>query len=169
MKKMEIEYWITTMLESQPKVSDLNVTVGNPLQVESFGNLMPVTVNPPVEKITPFQAEAFAMNLIQNNKRLLTDLVEKGSCDLSYALGHKARFRVNIFTQKGYFSTVLRKLENQIPSIENMNFPPAFSKMAQEVNGLILYTGATGTGKTTSLAALLNRINQERPVHIITL
>lgn len=169
MKKKEIEYWITTMLESQPSVSDLNVTVGKPLQVESFGNLMPVQVNPPVEKITPFQAEAFAMNLIGNNKRLINDLVETGSCDMSYALGNRARFRVNIFTQKGFFSTVMRKMETKIPSIENMNFPPAFEKMAQERNGFVLFTGATGTGKTTSLAALLNRINQERSVHIVTL
>ena len=157
------------MLESQSNVSDLNITVGRPLQVEAAGKLVPVQVIPPVKEITPFQAEAFAMNLIGNNKRLLNDLVEKGSCDLSYSLGNKARFRVNIFTQKGYFSTVLRKLESEIPTIENMNFPKAFAKMAREVNGFILFTGATGTGKTTSLASLLNRINEERAVHIVTL
>lgn len=157
------------MLESQSNVSDLNVTVGRPLQVEAAGKLVPVQVIPPIAEITPFQAEVFAMNLIGNNKRLLNDLVEKGSCDLSYSLGNKARFRVNIFTQKGYFSTVLRKLEDAIPTIENMNFPPAFSTMAQDVNGFILFTGATGTGKTTSLAALLNRINEERSVHVVTL
>jgi twitching motility protein PilT len=76
---------------------------------------------------------------------------------------------VNIFTQKGYFTTVLRKLETEVPSIENMQFPEAFGKMASELNGLILFTGATGTGKTTSLAALLNRVNQERSVHVVTL
>jgi len=157
------------MLESHPNVSDLNVTVGKPLQVESSGMLVPVKTVPPVTKLTPFQAEAFAMNLIGNNKRLLNDLIETGSCDMSYELGNIARFRVNVFTQKGYFSTVLRKLESDIPTIENMNFPPAFSKMAQERNGLILYTGSTGSGKTTSLAALLNRINEERSVHIVTL
>lgn len=169
MKKQEIDYWITTMLESHKNVSDLNITVGKKLQVEADGQLMPVQVLPPVDELTPFQAETFAMNLIGNNKRLLTDLVEKGSCDLSYTLGDKGRFRVNIFTQKGYFSTVLRKLETEVPSIENMQFPRAFDKMAAEVNGLILFTGATGTGKTTSLAALLNRMNENRAVHIVTL
>ena len=109
------------------------------------------------------------MNLIGNNKRLLTNLVESGSCDLSYALGDKARFRVNIFTQKGVFSIVLRKLETEVPSIESMQFPEAFNRMAGELNGLVLFTGATGTGKTTSLAALLNRINHERAVHVVTL
>lgn len=169
MKKTEIDYWITAMLESQSSVSDLNLTVGKTLQVESSGKLVPAQVLPPVAELTPFQTETFAMNLIGNNKRLLTNLIESGSCDLSYALGDKVRFRVNIFTQKGCFSIVLRKLETQVPSIESMQFPEAFGKMAKELNGLVLFTGATGTGKTTSLAALLDRINHERSVHIVTL
>lgn len=169
MKKTEIDYWITAMLESHSNVSDLNITVGKTLQVESAGELMPVQVTPPVRDLTPFQAETFALNLIGNNKRLLSDLVEHGSCDMSYSLGDKARFRVNIFTQKGYFTTILRKLETEVPSIENMHFPDAFAKMARELNGLVLFTGATGTGKTTSLAALLHRINEERSVHVVTL
>jgi len=169
MKKTEIDYWIAAMLESHGNVSDLNITVGKSLQVESSGVLVPVDVVPPVAELTPFQTEVFALNLIGNNRRLLRDLVETGSCDLSYSLSDKARFRVNIFTQKGYFTTVLRKLETEVPSIENMQFPEAFGKMASELNGLILFTGATGTGKTTSLAALLNRVNQERAVHVVTL
>lgn len=169
MKKTEIDYWIAAMLESHSNVSDLNITVGKSLQVESAGVLVPVSVAPPVAELTPFQTEVFALNLIGNNRRLLRDLVETGSCDLSYSLSDKSRFRVNIFTQKGYFTTVLRKLETEVPSIENMQFPKAFGKMASELNGLILFTGATGTGKTTSLAALLNRINQERSVHVVTL
>jgi len=169
MKKTEIDYWITAMLESHPNVSDLNLTVGKTLQVESAGQLMPVSVQPPVTELTPFQAEAFALNLIGNNRRLLRDLLENGSCDMSYSLGDKARFRVNIFTQKGYYTTILRKLETQVPSIESMQFPDAFGKMAAELNGLVLFTGATGSGKTTSLAALLDRINSTRPVHVVTL
>ncbi|THB79151.1 MAG: PilT/PilU family type 4a pilus ATPase [Desulfobulbaceae bacterium] len=169
MKKTEIDYWITAMLESNPNVSDLNITVGKTLQVESSGVLVPVDVAPPVKELTPFQSEAFALNLVGNNKRLLTDLVRNGSCDLSYALGTDVRFRVNVFTQKGCLTTVLRKLETKVPSIEGMNFPRAFGMMARELNGLVLFTGATGTGKTTSLAALLNRVNQERSVHVVTL
>lgn len=169
MKKTEIDYWMTAMLDSHSNVSDLNITVGKVLQVESAGQLVPVQVIPPVDELTPFQTETFALNLIGNNKRLLKDLVETGSCDLSYSLSDKARFRVNIFTQKGYFTTVLRKLETEVPSIESMRFPDAFGKMATELNGLVLFTGATGTGKTTSLAALLDRINHQRSVHVITL
>jgi twitching motility protein PilT len=169
MKQQEINYWISAMLKKHERVSDLNITVGKSLQVESDGVLVPVTVQPPVTELTPFQAEVFALNLIGGNKRLLRDLVSKGSCDLSYSPNDKVRFKVNIFTQKGHFSTVLRKLETKIPSINDFRFPSAFEKMAQERNGLILFTGATGTGKTTSMAAILNRINQERAIHIVTL
>ncbi len=169
MKQPEINYWITAMLAKHERVSDLNITVGKALQVESDGVLVPVDVEPPVRELTPFQTEVFALNLIGGNRRLLRDLVGKGSCDLSYSLNDRVRFRVNIFSQKGYYTTVLRKLETKIPSISSFQFPESFSMMAREANGLILFTGATGTGKTTSMAAILNRINEERAVHIVTL
>jgi len=157
------------MLARHERVSDLNITVGKTLQVESDGVLVPVDVEPAVTELTPFQAEVFALNLTGGNRRLLHDLVTKGSCDLSYSPNDTVRFRVNIFTQKGYFTTVMRKLETKIPTIDGFKFPPAFEMMAKEVNGLVLFTGATGTGKTTSMAAILNRINEERAVHIVTL
>lgn len=169
MKQSEIDYWITAMLKSYENISDLNLTVGKPLQVESAGVLMPVQVQPPVLKLTPFQTEVFALNLIGNDKRLLADLLHTGSCDLSYSLGDEARFRVNIFSQRGYYSIILRKLETKIPTIESMNFPEVFKKIASEKNGLVIFTGATGSGKTTSLAALLHKINHERQVHVVTL
>ncbi|GAB4338967.1 MAG: PilT/PilU family type 4a pilus ATPase [Desulfobulbaceae bacterium] len=169
MKQQEINYWIAAMLSKHERVSDLNVTAGKPLQVESDGILVPVEVMPPVEKLTPFQTEVFALNLIGANQRLLRDLIVHGSCDLSYSLNDEVRFRVNVFHQKGHISTVLRKLETKLPTIEDYNFPEAFNLMAREKNGLILFTGATGTGKTTSMAAILNKINHERPVHVVTL
>ncbi|OGQ99719.1 MAG: twitching motility protein [Deltaproteobacteria bacterium RIFOXYD12_FULL_55_16] len=169
MKQTEINYWITSMLETYGNVSDLNITVGKPLQVETSGQLAPVPVEPPVASLTPFQTEVFALNLIGGNKRLLDDLVRHGSCDLSYWLGQKARFRVNIFSQKTNLSTVLRKLEMKIPTIGQLNLPERFNTMAGERNGIILVTGATGSGKSTSLAALLDKINDEKTVHIVTL
>ncbi len=169
MKQLEINYWISAMLEKHERVSDLNVTVGKPLQVESDGVLVPVAVEPPIRELTPFQTEVFALNLIGANRRLLDDLLHKGSCDLSYSPHDQVRFRVNVFSQKGHFTTVLRKLETKIPSITDFNLPAAFSKIAGERNGLILFTGATGTGKTTSMAAILNQINEDRAIHIVTL
>ena len=169
MKQPEIDYWIATMLESYDNVSDLNITVGKTLQVESSGLLMSVKVSPEVQKLTPFQTEVFALNIIGRDTRLLEDLVTTGSCDLSYWLGRKARFRVNVFSQKTNFSVVLRKLETTIPSIGKLGLPDVFYKMAEEKNGIILVTGATGSGKTTTLAALLDKINEEKSVHTVTL
>lgn len=169
MKEAEIDYWITTMLETYGSVSDLNVTVGRPLQVETSGRLTPVPVEPPVEELTPFQTEVFALNLIRGDKRLLNDLIAHGSCDLSHSLEGKARFRVNIFSQKGNLTTVLRQLATKIPTISQLNLPSIFNKMTIERTGFILVTGSTGSGKSTTLAALLDKFNDERPEHIVTL
>jgi twitching motility protein PilT len=169
MKLPETNYWITNMLESHDRVSDLNFTVGKQLQVETAGRLVPVDVTPAIDELTPFQTEVTALNLIQGNKRLLDDLAMHGSCDLSHALGNKARFRVNIFNQQGHLSIVMRKMENVIPTIDSLQLPSVFNKMTSEINGFILVTGATGSGKATTLAALCDKINKERMVHVVTL
>jgi len=88
---------------------------------------------------------------------------------MSYWLGNKARFRVNIFKQKNHLTTILRKLETTIPSIEKLGLPSIFQKMGEEKNGLILVTGSTGSGKSTTLAALLNQINEDKSLHVVTL
>ena len=169
MRKSEIDDLLGAMLESHDNVSDLNITVDRPLQVESAGELVAVPVDPPIESLTPFQTEIFALNLINGDRRLTEMLVTTGSCDSSYYLPGRARFRVNIFSQRGNISAVLRKLETNIPTIEGLKLPDAFKKMPSERNGLILVTGATGSGKTTSLAALLNEINATKSVHVVTL
>ncbi|MFO7738227.1 MAG: PilT/PilU family type 4a pilus ATPase [Desulfatiglandaceae bacterium] len=169
MRKQQIDYILTNMLESHENVSDLNVTVDKPFQVESAGELMPVSLNPPIRQLTPFQTEILALNLINRDRRLTRTLLSEGSCDSSYQLAGKARFRVNIFSQKGCYSTVMRQLATRVPTIEELGLPTAFSKIAEERNGIILVTGATGTGKTTSLAAILNEINEKKSVHVVTL
>jgi len=169
MRKAEIDHILTTMLEAFGNISDLNITVGKACQVESSGQLMAVPIDPPIEKLTPFQAEIFALNLINSDRRLTEILIQQGSCDCSYFLVGKARFRVNIFSQRGNYTVVLRKLETRIPSIEDLKLPGQFAKAAEEKNGLILVTGANGSGKSTTLAALLNKMNEEKSIHIITL
>jgi len=169
MRQPELDHILTTMLEAFGNISDLNITVGKPFQVESSGQLTGVPLHPPIEKITPFQAEILALNLINADRRLTEILLREGSCDCSYYLTGKARFRVNIFSQRSNYSIVLRKLETRIPSIEELKLPAQFAKAAEEKNGLILVTGATGSGKSTTLAALLNKMNEEKSVHIITL
>jgi twitching motility protein PilT len=169
MKKQQIDHILSKMLESHDNVSDLNFTPGKPLQVESSGELVSVNIQPSFEILTPFQTEIIALNLINNNRKLTETLIREGSCDLSYQLGDKARFRVNIFSRSGKYSIVLRKLETKIPTIKELNLPKAFYTMAEEKNGIIFVTGATGSGKTTSLAALLDKINTSKSVHVITL
>jgi len=169
MKRQELDNILTTMLESYEGVSDLNITVDKPFQVEASGQLQSVEVNPPVARLTPFQTETIALNLIGGDRRLTRSLVKEGSCDCSYQLAGKARFRVNIFSQKGCYSIVMRQLATRIPTIEEMKLPKAFKKMPDERNGIILVTGATGSGKSTSLAAILNEVNEKRPVHVVTL
>jgi twitching motility protein PilT len=169
MRKQEIDYILARMLDSHDNVSDLKITVGRPFQVETSGQLIPVPFDPPLENLTPFQTEIFAMNLINQDRRLTEMLLTQGSCDSSYELPGKARFRVNIFSQRGNYSIVLRKLETRIPTCQELNLPEAFLKIAQEKNGIILVTGATGSGKSTSLAAVLNEINEEKSVHVVTL
>ena len=169
MRKSEIDHILTRMLDSHKNVSDLNLTVGKPPQVESAGVLLPVEMRPPIKELTPFQTEVMAWNLIGGDRRLTRDLLEKGSCDLSHSLPGKARFRVNIFSQTGNYSIVLRKLESKVPTIKSMNLPESFFDIAKEKNGIVLFTGATGSGKTTSLAAILDQINENQSVHVVTL
>jgi len=169
MRKQEVDYILAHMLDSHEDISDLNITVGRPLQVESSGELMAVDLKFPLSEITPFQAEIFALNLISRDRILMQTLVEDGSCDASYELPGKARFRINIFSQGENYSTVLRKLDDRVPSCGELNLPKVFIEIPEEKNGLVLFAGATGTGKTTSLAAVLNEINEKRPVHVITL
>ena len=169
MKKQQIDYLLSRMLTSHTNVSDLNLTPGKPLQVESDGELVPVKIVPDFKVLTPFQTETIALNLINNDRKLTETLLREGSCDLSYQLDTQARFRVNIFSRSGKYAIVLRKLETKIPTIKELKLPEPFFKMAEEKNGIIFVTGATGSGKTTSLAALLDQINESKSVHVITL
>jgi twitching motility protein PilT len=169
MRRHELDYLLTTMLDSQREVSDLLFTVDRPLQVESEGSLYPVACNPAIERLTPFQTETVAMNLMGGHPRLLDDLLRTGSCDTSYSLADVARFRVNIFSQRGNYSIVMRKLNTRIPTLGDLRMPEVFHQVAKEKTGLVLVTGATGSGKSTTLAALIDEINDTRPVHIVTL
>ena len=169
MKKQEIDHILVRMLDYHREVSDLNFTVGKPMQVESSGELIPVDMKPDFKTLTPFQTEILAMNLINQDRRLTRDLLTQGSCDLSYGLPGKARFRVNIFSQGANYSIVLRKLESKIPTIDGRQLPKTMFKISEEKNGIVFVTGATGSGKTTTLAAILDQINETKSVHIITL
>ena len=134
MRRPELDQILTTMLASQPEVSDLLFTVGRPPQVEAYGVLKPVVTDPPIDKLTPFQTETIALNIIGENLWHIEDLLRHGSCDVSYALSDKARFRVNIFSQRGCFSIVCRLLNTVIPTLDKLKFPAILKEIPERKN-----------------------------------
>ena len=117
MRVPDLDRILSAMLKTYDGISDLNFSVGHPLQVEDYGELKPVFIDPPIERLTPYQTEQLALVLMQGNRRLMHDYLIGGSCDCSYSLGGEARFRVNIFRQQGHFSIVMRKLEAVVPIV----------------------------------------------------
>jgi twitching motility protein PilT len=165
----EVDIILNHILDAYPNISDINVTVGRPFQVEVDGELVPVELPTPIPSLTPFNAETFALQLLNNDRRAIHILLEQGSTDISYAVGNRARFRVNIFSSHGAYSIVMRRLPTRISTVEELQLPSILNQMAEEKNGLVLVTGATGHGKTTTLAAILHKINETRAVHVVTL
>src|SRR5207244_1493302 len=106
MRRPELDYLLTAMLDSQPDVSDLLFTVNKPLQVEAFGDLLSVSCEPAIERLTPFQTEMIALNVMGDNQWHIGDYLRHGSCDTAYTLTDRARFRINIFSQLGNTSIV---------------------------------------------------------------
>jgi twitching motility protein PilT len=165
----ELDRLLAAMIQSAEGISDLLFVSGKPPQAEVHGKLKPFALEPPESVLTSQRIEGLAGAIINGNPRLVKDLAETGSCDCSYSLPNFCRFRVNIYRQNGSHAMVLRRLQSQIPSLEKLHLPPVFQEIIKEKNGLIFLTGATGSGKTTTLAALLNEINQTSDVHIVTL
>jgi twitching motility protein PilT len=157
------------ILDTYPTVSDINVTVGKPLQVEVDGELVPVSLATPITTLTPFHTETFALQLLNNDRRAIHILLEQGSTDISYAVAERARFRVNIFSGRGAYAIVMRRLATRIPTVEELKLPSILNEIGNEKNGLVLVTGATGSGKSSTLAAVLRKVNQTRAVHVVTL
>ncbi len=169
MRNPELDSILGSMLDTHPGISDLMFSVGRPLQVESYGVLKEAPIHPQISKLTSFQTEQIALNIVGNQRHLLRDLLQRGACDCSYQLADRARFRVNIFKQRGTFAIVMRKAQSEMPSIHSLGLSQIFNDMAREKNGLILVTGSTGSGKTTTLTAILNEINETQQVHVVTL
>jgi twitching motility protein PilT len=169
MPMREVDFILNHILDNYPKVSDINVSVGRSFQVEVDGELIPVEFPVAIPTLTPFQTETFALQLLNNDRRNTHMLIEKGSADLSYAVGDRARFRINIFAARGTYSVVMRRLPTYIPTVEEMQLPAVLNEIVEEKNGLVLVTGATGSGKSTTLAAVLRKLNQTKAVHVVTL
>ncbi len=159
---------IATMLDAGQGVSDLVFSPGRPPQAEKAGELIGIAI-PGLPVLKPEDTARIANDLIAGNQIALRTLRDQGACDLSYSLPERSRFRVNIFRQRGTFAIVMRVISMKIPSLAELNLPPAIADAAALKNGIVLVTGPTGSGKSTTLAALIDLINETRAEHILTI
>jgi twitching motility protein PilT len=155
------------MLRASEKVSDLIFSPGRPPQVEIHGQLTGVEI-PGVGHLSADDTRRIAADLIGNNKQAINMLREQGSCDVSYGLSGTARFRVNVFIQRGSCAVVMRVIPTVIPSFGSLRLPAQLENAAHVRNGIIFVTGGSGSGKSSTLAALIDRINSEHCYHILT-
>jgi twitching motility protein PilT len=156
------------MLLVSDKISDLNFSVGQPPQVEINGKLTPVEPLG-LKKLSPYQTEVIAMALMKDNPDAAQRLARTGTADLSYSLPSRTRFRVNIFQQRGTYAIVMRVIPTSVPTIQSLNLPPQLSDIAELRNGIVLLTGPTGSGKSSTLAAIIDRINETKHYHVVTI
>jgi twitching motility protein PilT len=168
MKNFNLDAILEAMLKVSDRVSDLNFSVGRPPQVEVDGQLTPVNF-PGLPRLTPFQTETIVLHMMRGDRELTRTLLESGSTDLSYSIPGKTRFRVNVFSQRGTYAIVLRVIPEGIPTIEDLGLPAEIGNVAKLKNGIVLVTGPTGSGKSTTLAAIINKINHDQAYHIITI
>jgi twitching motility protein PilT len=169
MDRENVDSLLTGMLQSAEGISDLLFICGKPPLVEVHGRLSQFCIDGPGSVLTPLFIEQLADRIMDGSERLKVEFAATGSCDCSYAIENVARFRVNIFMQNGKHAVVMRKLQSEVPTLEKLGLPPIFREIVKEKNGIVFVTGGTGTGKTTTLAAMLNELNQTDEIHIVTL
>ncbi|MCX7613004.1 MAG: PilT/PilU family type 4a pilus ATPase [Caldimicrobium sp.] len=168
--ELELRDLISKLANYEPGISDIFILSGYPFQLLVYGKVKSVYLpDYPIDRLTPFQVEQIALLLLSDKAYLYHKLFKDGYADLSYYLDDQTRFRVNIFSRQRAYNIIMRKLSGKIKSIEELGLPQVFYRMAKEKFGIIFVTGATGQGKTTTLAALLHEINKSDPVHILTL
>ncbi len=156
------------MLLVSDKISDLNFSVGQLPQVEINGKLTPVQPLG-LQKLSPYQTETIAMTLLHGSPDAAERLARTGTTDLSYSLPSRARFRVNIFQQRGVYSIVMRVIPHDIPTLKSLGLPSQLADIAELRNGLVLVTGPTGSGKSSTQAAIIDIINDKKHYHVVTI
>ena len=156
------------MLRAAEKISDLIFSPGRPPQVQVYGQMIPVQVSG-LTVLSADDTRRIAADLIGDNKQAINTLREQGSCDISYGLPGLARFRVNVFIQRGSCAVVMRVIPTNIPDFSSLRLPQQLNEVTKLRDGIVLVTGPTGSGKSSTLAVLLDAINREKYYHIITI
>ena len=171
MDKSTVDSLLARMVQSEKGISDLLFIEGKPPLLDVYGLLREFPIGPAgtPSPLTADVIEKLSDHIIDGNERLLNSFAATGSCDTSYTVEGVARLRVNVYKQNGRRAIVMRKFPSSIPTLEKLALSPIFQEMVKEKNGIILITGAAGSGKTTTLAALINELNQTQPFHILTL
>jgi len=156
------------MLRAGEKISDLVFSPGRPPQVQVYGQMIPVQVQG-LNFLSADDTRHIAADLIGDNKQAISTLREHGACDISYGLPGLARFRVNIFIQRGSCAVVMRVIPTNVPDFASLRLPQQLSDITKLRDGIVLVTGSTGSGKSSTLAVVLDAINREKYYHIITI
>jgi twitching motility protein PilT len=164
---VETQSLLAAMLRAHEQVSDLIFSPGRPPQVEVHGQLIAIQSSG-LRILTADDTRRIASDLIGNNKQAITVLREQGSCDISFGLPGLARFRVNVFIQRGSCAVVMRVIATSVPSFQSLGLPLQLKEVASLRDGIVLVTGPRGSGKSSTLAALLDQINEHQTCHIIT-
>jgi twitching motility protein PilT len=159
---------IASMLRAAPKISDLIFSPGRAPQVEVNGQLVQLKIAG-VGMLKPDDTARIASDLMGRNPHAAEKLKEEGSCDISYSVAKLSRFRVNIFMQRGTCGIVMRVIPTDVPTFQTLNLPPSLLEAADLRPGIVLVTGPTGSGKSSTLAAFVDKINQDKACHIITI
>jgi twitching motility protein PilT len=159
---------ITTMLKSEGPVSDLIFSPGRPPQIEMNGQLVPLKFKG-LECLSALDTQQIAKDLMGVNEHPAKTLEKDGSADLSYGLAGVARFRVNIFRQRGTCAIVMRVIPDKLPNFAELGLPPSVARICDLRNGIVLVTGPTGSGKSSTLAAVIDSMNEEKAIHILTI
>jgi len=166
----EIKDLVAKLAFHEPGISDVFILSDYPFQAIVYGRVKNIHLpDYPVERLSPFQVEEIAFSMMRDKPFLYRKLILDGYADFSFFLDDATRFRVNVFSRQKTYNIIMRKLDSKIKSIEELKLPEVFYKIAREKYGIILVTGATGQGKTTTLAAILHEINKNEAVHILTL
>jgi twitching motility protein PilT len=167
-REFPVPQLIVAMLKSHKQVSDLIFSPGRAPQVEVNGQLVELPFKG-LERLTPADTNHIARSIICNNEHATQKLQSDGAADLSYGLEGTSRFRVNIFRQRGSCAIVMRVVPNHVPTFEDLHLPPQIAEICELRNGIVLVTGPTGSGKSSTLAAIIDKMNEQKAIHILTI
>ena len=159
---------LLAMLQAAPYVSDLIFSPGSLPHIEVSGQLVPVRIRG-LQALSPDDTHRISEELMAGSQQAKSSLQQQGSCDLSYSLPGQCRFRVNIFLQRGSHAIVMRVIPKTVPTFADLNLPPQLGEIANLKNGIVLVTGPTGSGKSSTMAAIVDRINETKSYHILTI